>query len=402
MKNFRVALIGLGGRGAGLYEVSLRQRDYVEIVSVCDPYADRCEHVADMVVENGSARPAIFTDYKKCIDETPGLDAVVVATAWDTHLEISMYSMEKGIPVACEVGGGYSIQSLWELVRCYERTKTPIMFLENACYSRIKLLALNMKRLGILGEIVHCEGGYRHDLRYEVCRGAENRHYRLQQYIHRNAETYPTHEIGPIAKLLDINCGNRFTSLFSVASKSRGLEEYAKTRNLTSLDGVKFNQGDVVTTILKCANGETVTITLDTSLPRYYATGFIAEGTKGIVSEDLNAVLIDDPALSDEDAHKNFSAMRDTVEPYYEKYEHPIWKNRSTDAEGHGGMDTIVFDEFFDALDKNQPMPIDVYDMATWMCITTLSEDSIATGLPVAFPDFTDGKWIHRENTFAL
>ena len=399
MRTFKLALIGLGGRGEGLYRVSLKQRDYVQIVGLCDDYMDRCEYVADKVVENGGKKPAMYTDYKKCIDET-NPDAVVVATSWISHVESYMYAMEKGIPVACEVGGAYSLYSLWELVRCYEKTKTPIMFLENACYLRDRLLTLNMKRLGILGEIVYCEGQYRHDLREEICTGTEKRHYRLQQYIHRNADTYPTHDIGPIAKLLDINCGNRFVSLYSAGSKSVGLEEYVKSRNIESLKGVKFNQSDVVTTIIKCANGETITITLDTTLPRFYSRGFIAEGTKGLISEDHKCVFLDEDHKDIK--YPKIDDVRDNIDTYYEKYEHPLWKGCNLSTEGHGGADVLVFDQFFEALEQNKPMPIDVYDMATWMSITTLSEMSLATGQAVAFPDFTDGKWILNQNTFAL
>ncbi len=399
MKNFKLALIGLGGRGEGLYRVSLKQRDYIEIVGLCDNYIDRCEYVANSIVENGGKKPPMYTDYKKCIDETKP-DAIVIATSWTTHVEISIYAMEKGIPVACEVGGAYSLQSLWELVRCYEKTKTPIMFLENACYLRDRLLALNMKRLGIFGEIVYCEGQYRHDLREEICTGAEKRHYRLQQYIHRNADTYPTHDIGPISKLLDINCGNRFVSLYSAGSKSVGLEEYVKSRNIESLKGVKFNQSDVVTTIIKCANGETITITLDTTLPRFYSRGFIAEGTKGLISEDLKCVFLDEEHKDVK--YPKIDDVRNNIDKYFEKYEHPLWQQSNLSTEGHGGADVLVFDQFFEALDQNKPMPIDVYDMATWMSITTLSEMSIATGQAVAFPDFTDGKWILNKNAFAL
>ena len=169
------------------------------------------------------------------------------------------------------------------------------MMLENACYSRIKLLSLNMKRKGLFGELVHLEGSYRHDLRSEVIEnGTKDKHYRLNQYIHRNTDNYPTHEIGPIAKLIDINCGNRFLSLYSIGSKSKGIKEYAKSRNISGFEDVEFNQSDVVSTVIKCQNGETVTIHLDTSLPRYYSRGFVAEGTKGLISEDLSAVFLDD------------------------------------------------------------------------------------------------------------
>jgi hypothetical protein len=61
-------------------------------------------------------------------------------------------------------------------------------------------------------------------------------------------------------------------------------------------------------------------------------------------------------------------------------------------------MDTLVLQAFFDAVRNRAPTPIDVYDCAAWMCVTCLSEDSIAMGCaPVAVPDFTNGKWINRE-----
>ncbi|MBQ9729147.1 MAG: Gfo/Idh/MocA family oxidoreductase [Clostridia bacterium] len=398
MKKFRVALIGVGGRGEGLYRVALKFRDDAEYVAVCDSYIDRCEYIADEMVEDGRPRPKMYTDYIECIDNEE-LDAIVVATAWEAHLKVTMYAMEKGIAVACEVGGSYSLEALWELVRCYERTKTPIMMIENCCYGQIELLALNMKRLGLLGKIAHCEGGYRHDLREEVTTGAEKRHYRLEQYIHRNCENYPTHEIGPIAKILDINCGNRFVSLVSVGNTPIGLEDYVDRKNIESLKGVKFLQSDVITTVLKCQNGETVTITLDTCLPRYYSRGFLVQGTEGLVCEENQSVYLEKEFTEECWSWKdNFN----NIQKYYDQYNHNIWKDYHPGEEGHGGMDWLVFEAFFKALKENKPMPIDVYDMATWMAISVLSEQSLVTGQAVAFPDFTDGKWILRKNEFEI
>ena len=396
MKTFKLAMIGVGGRGEGLYRVSLKQREYLDIVAVCDTYMDRCEYIANEMEEDGRPRPALYTDYKRCIEEVKP-DAVLVATAWEAHIKVSMYAMERGIAVACEVGGAYSLEQLWELVRCYERTQTPIMMIENCCFGRLELLTLNMKRLGLLGEIVHCEGAYRHDLREEVTSGKEKRHYRLQQYIHRNCENYPTHEIGPIAKLLDINCGNRFTSLISVGSKSAGLSAYVQEKNIETLKGVKFQQSDVVTTVIKYQNGETVVITLDTCLPRYYSRGFLVEGTKGLVCEENRSVYLGkDHSEECWDWKDNFN----NVDKYYEQYDHPARKGMRDLEDGHDDMDVLVFDAFFEALDRGAPMPIDVYDFATWASISVLSEQSLATGQSVVFPDFTEGKWILRENQF--
>ena len=167
MKKLKGVFIGQGMRGRSLYATVVLPRDDVEITAICDISQAHCDMAVERVVKAGKKAPKTYLDYKQCIDENKP-DFVIVSTSWVAHLEVSMYAMERGIPVGCEVGGGYTLESLWELVHCYERTRTPIMLLENCCYGRIELLTLNMKRLGLLGEIVHCEVAYRHDLRGEI------------------------------------------------------------------------------------------------------------------------------------------------------------------------------------------------------------------------------------------
>ena len=274
----------------------------------------------------------------------------------------------------------------------------PCMLLENCCYGREELMVLNMVKQGIFGEIVHCEGGYQHDLRSEISFGRENRHYRLRNYMHRNCENYPTHELGPIAKVLNINRGNRMVSLTSTASCSRGLNEYLKREKGDEYDitGYPFAQGDVITTIIRCAHGETIRLTLDTCLPRPYSRNFTVRGTRGMYREDNQSLFIDGVHNKDEG---NWKSQWGNIEEYRERYEHPIWRRFLNDGVrgGHGGIDTLVFDAFFTALREGRPMPIDVYDMAAWMSISVLSEESIALGgAPVAIPDFTNGQWLYR------
>lgn len=394
MEKTKVILAGLGNRGVGLLWC-LEEIEEVEVVAVCDAYQPKIDRYIKDRKEKNLPQHAIYYDFKECIDSVKA-DAVIIATSWDKHVEHSIYAMERGVAVGCEVGGGYSVEGAWDLVKCQERTKTPFMFLENCCFGKLELLALNMKRAGVLGEIVHCEGGYRHDLRHEIIGGADGSHYRFMQYKNRNCENYPTHEIGPIAKLLDINCGNRFLSLFSMASKSRGLKEFIKMQKKEDMYDLEFNQGDVVTTLIKCANGETVKITLDTTVPRFYTRNFLVEGTKGVISEDCDAVYLE----SDVGRHvrKDFIG---SVEKYYDEYGHKLWKN-DVKKDVHGGVDHITMNAFIKALRSGEPMPVDVYDAATWMTISALSEQSIATGQAVAFPDFTNGQWAVRKNKFLI
>lgn len=398
MKRINLGFIGLGSRGYDLLKDLVLTFENVDVTAVCDDYEDRALAGAECVKNARQVEPACEKDYHKVIDN-PQVDAVVVATAWESHVEIALYAMNAGKAVAIEVGGAYKLEDCWDLVDTYERTKTPFMFLENCCYGRREMMILNMVEQGVFGEICHCSGGYHHDLRGEISCGGENRHYRLRNYLNRNAENYPTHELGPIAKVLGINHGNRMVSLTSTASKAAGLHAYIqRTRPADDeLQNAVFAQGDIVTTVIKCAGGETITLTLDTTLPRYYSRGFTVRGTKGMYEESTDSIFIDDQG----DEKYDFSWLKDqhgNAEKYQEQYEHPVWKKFLEDGVqgGHGGMDWLVFNAFFEALLENKPMPIGVYDAAAWMAVTALSEKSIATGsMPVEFPDFTRGKWMN-------
>ena len=397
MKTFRVGAIGLGNRGAWWVRDMLADLDYIEVTGLCDIYEDRVTAVKKALAERGRPAPAVLTtDYRVLID-SPEVDVVLIFSAWANHVSAALRAMEAGKPVALEVGGAYSVEDCWAMVNTFEKTGTPLMLLENCCYGEYELMALNMVRHGLFGDIVHCDGGYLHDLRDEITRGNETRHYRFREYQTRNAENYPTHEIGPIAKLMNINRGNRFVSLVSVASRSAGLHAYIEAHDdlREKYGDTVFKQGDIVNTLLTCADGSTVAITLDTSLPRYYSRGLCVRGTKGMYEEATQSVLLD--AEHYEGAEWDWSPQFCNRKNYEDKWRHPIWKRYRGDGvktQGHGGMDFLVIDAFFEALDKKLPMPIDVYDTAVWMAITALSAQSIANGsVPVAFPDFTNGKW---------
>lgn len=394
MEKFRVGQIGLGGRGMGHLSGIFCERDDVVVTYVCDVYEDRCAAAVKMVEERRGNTPKSTTNYKE-VCESPDVDVVIVTSAWENHVPACVYAMECGKQVATEVGGAYSIDDCWKLVNTYEKTGIHCMMLENCCYDRNEMMVMKMVREGLFGKIVHCEGGYQHDLRGEVSHGAENRHYRLRNYQNRCCENYPTHELGPIAKILDVNRGNRMVKLTSMASGAWGLNAFAEAHDDVdpALRSYRFKQGDVVKTMIQCAHGETICLTLDTTLPRYYSRNFTIRGTKGFFGETENMVYIDGKCV--EFGHDNFN----NVGEYRKEWEHPVWKHFEEEGVkgGHGGMDWLVFDAYFTALRDGMVPPIDTYDTAAWMAITPLSEISIANGsMPVDIPDFTRGMWTHR------
>lgn len=402
MKQVNVGFIGLGCRGKLLSSI-VAEMEEANIVAVCDLYEDRQKQAAEMIGQNTGTKPKTCGDYHELLkDDT--IDAVIIAASWEAHVPVAIDCMQAGKITALEVGGAYTVEDCYALVEAQERTGTPFMFLENCCYGKFELLSTALVRKGMMGEIVHCHGAYGHDLRGEVLGGRVNRHYRLNNYITRNCENYPTHELGPIARLLGINRGNRMVSLVSVASKAAGLQEFSHDpRNPDpSLAGQKFAQGDIIHTLITCEDGSTISLKLDTTLPRFYSREFTVRGTKGCCLMDINAVLLDDEGLEEFfDPQLSVQKYLNNAEQFSE-YLPKIWKDMDKQKThcGHGGMDYLMLREFFRAVQEGRPMPIDIYDAAAWMVITPLSEQSIARqGAAVEIPDFTNGAWRTRKNT---
>lgn len=395
MNKIKLGIIGLGQRGNGLLDEILQMED-VEVFAVCDLYEDRTQAAFEKIKEKCGNEPFKTTDFNELLSLNE-VETVLISAAWEAHVELAIASMNAGKWTALEVGGAYDVNDCFRLVDTYERTKTPFMFMENCCYGRRELMCLNMVKKGVFGEVVHCDGAYIHDLREEVSSGYEIRHYRLENYLHRNCENYPTHELGPIAKILNINNGNRMLSLSSYASKSAGLHEYVVNKRGTtdSLSEKHFNQGDVITTVIKCANGETITLALDTTLPHPYSRNFNVNGTKAYYCENNDSIYIDGEEY--EGGEFTWKENWGNAERYLDKYDHPLWKQYEKDGvrKGHGGMDYLTLRAFFESFKQNMLPPINVYDAAAWMAITPLSEQSIALGgAAVPIPDFTRGKWM--------
>lgn len=406
MEVVRTGIIGLGCRGSFLLDTIL-VCEKAKVVALCDAYKDRLEKSFNTVKEKQGGEVKTYTDYKELLADE-NVDAVIIASSWDEHIRMAIDSMKAGKITAMEVGGAYDLEECWELVRTYEITKTPFMMLENCCFGKFELLVTSLQRAGKLGEILHCHGAYRHDLRSEILGGNVNRHYRLNNYEKRCAENYPTHEIGPIAKLLDINRGNRMLTLSSFASKSIGLKEFSNSEKNPdkSLAGKCFKQADIVNTVITCANGETITLTLNTTLPTYYSREFEVHATKGLCKQEENIIALESDCDLEEfwEPEKFVQKNINNAENYIE-YLPSYWKkiNEKEKDLGHGGMDFYTLKTFFDCIVNGEDMPIDVYDTATWSCITVLSEQSIAMGGAVqSFPDFTHGKWIKRKRKDVL
>lgn len=410
-EKLKVALIGVGLRGTNHLN-NLLLRDDVSVTAICDIDDRRIDIALDMISKAKQPKPKLFGksdyDYRNLLD-LKEVDAVIISTPWLWHTRMAKDAMLAGKYAGVEVSAANTMEECWDLVNTHEETGTHVMILENVNYRRDIMAVLNMVRQNVFGELVHFRCGYQHDLRFVKLndgksaygkgvefgdKGISESAWRTQHSLKRNADVYPTHGVGPIAAMCNINRGNRFTSITSNASKAVGLHNYIVKHGGEDHPNakLKFKQGDVITSMIETANGETIIVTHDCNLPRPYSLGFRVQGSEGLWEVDGNRIYIEGKSQHE---HR-----WDDATSWLEKYDHPLWQKYGELATGagHGGMDFFVLNAFVESAKQNIAPPMDAYDAAAWSAITPLSEVSIENnGEPQDFPDFTRGNWIKRE-----
>lgn len=409
-RKVRIGFIGVGARGSGHLR-GLTSRLDVEVPAICDIDQENAQRAQRVVREAGKGEPVLYTNgleaYQDLINRDD-LDGVVISTPHEFHVEQSVATMKAGKYVAVEIPAAISINGCWDLVDAYESTGVPLMPLKNTTYQRDVMAVLNMVREGLLGEMIHAQCGYQHDLRH-ILLGDDGRfgpniegrnrtaNWRTQHYVNRNALLYPDHGTGAVSHWLDINRGNRFVSLTAAASKARGLGNYIKEHGGESNPhkDVSFNQGDIVTVTLNTANGETVLVIHDTSLPRGDNNkAFRAQGTKGLWQVEADRVYVEG---------RSPDHQWEPFEPYQKEFDSSLWKKHEEEAvgAGHGGKDFFIRNAFVESIKNGVSPPLDVYDAVSSAAIVALSEKSIENGGDaVSFPDFTNGKWMTNKRIF--
>ena len=253
-EKIKLGIIGLGNRGSHLAKNIFGDMQDVEIRMICDLSESNIEKAQKFFKEEKSVEVAGTTNWLEVVN-CDEIDGVVNSTTRALHVEMAITAMKKGKYAAIEVGGVYDISDCFRLVDAHEETGMHCMMLENCNYGRRELMTLRMAKEGVLGEIVHCTGSYMHDLRGTDLSGTYNKWgevntYRIKEYAARNCDNYPTHALGPICKVLNINRGNRMMYLSSMASKSAGLKDYWERHKEDGnpMYGTEIKQGDIVVT----------------------------------------------------------------------------------------------------------------------------------------------------------
>lgn len=392
LKTVRIGFIGVGGRGSGLLR-DLLAIENVVITAVCDIVPEKVQRARERVEKAGQKTPALYdkgeNDFQN-LCRRDDVDLVYIATPWNWHVPMAVCAMENGKHTAVEVPAAVTLKECWQLVDTSEKTRKHCVMLENCCYGYNELLALNLVRAGVFGDLTHGGAAYNHDLREILLADSGEGLWRRFPHIERNGNLYPTHGLGPVANYMDINRGDRFDYLVSMSSPEKGLTAYREKHVPRNSPKWKetYRCGDLNTSLLKTVQGRLITLEHNTITPQPYDRINLISGTKGTFRDYPARIYLDGQPGGE---------VWTGLDAFKEKYEHPLWKNVGELARklgGHGGMDFIMNYRLIHCLREGLSPDMDVYDAAAWSAPGPLSEMSVAkNSAPVKFPDFTRGRW---------
>lgn len=389
----RFGIVGTGLRGRSVMNELLSVQG-AEIVAICDTIREKTQRASQLCIDRGHNEPAIYTDdphaFEKLVTRDD-IDFVYTATPWEWHVPIMLAALEAGKHCGSECPIGTTLKDLWALVNASERSQRHCMQLENCNYGETEMLVRRLIQEGILGEILHVEGAYLHDLRKILFEDKDEGLWRRAWHTRINGNLYPTHGLGPLTSYLHIHSGDRFDYLVSMSGPQKGLDQFREL-NIQDKQNSKWNEkyitGDYNTTLLKTVQGKTALLQHNVSSPRPYSRHHRVQGTLGAFEDYPPRIYVEGQPGGERWAN---------LDLWKKEFTHPLWSEQGSLAKargGHGGMDFIMAYRLVQTMREGLVPDIDIYDSAMWSAPLPLSEISVArNSAPVKFPDFTRGSY---------
>lgn len=403
LETVRVGFIGLGMRGPGAVQRFMHIPG-VQIVALCDLIPEQVEKSQKNLKNAGLPEAATYSgseDAWKKLCDRDDIDLVYIATDWKNHADMGVYAMEQGKHVAIEVPAAMTLDEIWKLINTSEKTRKHCMQLENCVYDFFELTTLNMAQQGVMGEVLHVEGAYIHNL--EDFWTAYWNNWRMDYNQEHRGDVYATHGMGPACQVLNIHRGDRMKTLVAMDTKAVNGPAYVKKQ--TGKEVKNFQNGDQTTTLIRTENERTMLIQHNVMTPRPYSRMYQVVGTEGYASKyPIEEYCLRPSQMDAKDVpnHENLNAHgsvpTEVKKALMAKYKSPILDQELEETAkkvgGHGGMDYLMDYRLVYCLRNGLPLDMDVYDLAEWCCMAELTRLSIENNsAPVAVPDFTRGGW---------
>ena len=377
----RIGFVGLGVRAKRAVG-RMMHIDGCEIVALCDLVEENIVETKAIMAQHCTNEPAVFNgnDGWKALCEMQGIDLVYICTDWASHADIAVYAMQCGKHVATEVPAATTVADCWRLVDTAEATQRHCIMLENCCYDEFELCTINMAQKGVLGDIIHAEGSYLHDLRERIATNDNGErkwsNWQIEFMNSHNGNPYPTHGLGPVALAMNIHRGDRMKSIVSVSSMRVGEKE-----------GLN---GTMNSSLITTEKGKTILVQHCISLPRPYSRSFLVSGTEGFAQKYPTPMFAFAPDSEE-------ALTGEECDNIIERYRHPFvaeYKERGTELCGRRWIDYVMDSRLIHCLRNGLPLDMNVYDAALWSCLVELTDTSANNnGAPIEIPDFTRGKW---------
>lgn len=356
IETVRIGFIGLGSRGIA----ALERYTHIEgarIAALCDCNKEAIARVSASLDYSKGISEYWGEDAWKRICENPSLDLIYICTDWLSHAEIACYAMECGRHVAVEVPAATSVDDAVRLVQTAEKTRRHCLMLENCIYDVFEDATYNMAKAGLFGDIYHVEGGYIHNLRFQP----DWRHAFNQTY---KGDNYPTHGLGPICRLLEVNREDSLYSIVSTAYPTMG--------------------GNHTVSLIRTTKGKSIVLQHNIHAARPYSRMYQFNGDKGHASKYPSPVV----SLSS-DTYLSADEVSALIQKYEPEYASAVRAIMPEGIEERRYMDYAMDYRLIHCLRNGLPLDMSVYDAAIWSCVIELSHQSIVNGSqPVLFPQF--------------
>lgn len=375
MKEIRVGVVGLGGRGLHWIYL-LQQIDGYRITALCDRITALNEGALSRVKNRSEV--ATYTSYEDILAD-PRVDAIALCVRCKEQGAMAAQALEAGKHVNSEVPAAHTMEDCWRIVTAVERTGLVYQLAEQVRYAGFVEAWRRLINKGVIGRVIYCEGQYFHFYTPfvafqdpETGRFYTIKEARTQRNLHPTwlyympPIHYLPHELSPLLRMLD----DRVVEVTAMSTRPPSYS-YPELVHIPDFQvALMRTEKDV---ILRLATSFTQRF-----VP--YNHWYQVLGTQGCL--EWKKSNYERPKM-----WLNNLQMHD--------YAEVDWRWERTDVpteargSGHGDLDYYIHITFRDAVLGKKPLEFDVYKAMDTAAPAILAAESIAQGTKLLrVPDF--------------